>query len=147
MLELFLGLKTAVEGGDGLAIASSVLGLVATVGSFFPPIGTAVAALAGVAQAIMGLFGASPGPSDLQIMGEMIEDQTKQISGKIDAQTDILLAAIQASVDKIDSQTLQLTNEIRGATKELRIEFFYQMIDDMQVKMLIIYDLTIFSHE
>ena len=109
ILECFLGLKTAVEGGDGLAIASSVLGLVATVGSFFPPIGTAVAALAGVAQAIMGLFGASPGPSDLQIMGEMIEDQTKQISGKIDAQTDILLAAIQASVDKIDSQTLQFS--------------------------------------
>ena len=85
------------------------------------------------ATIVLGMiFGAEPGPSDVEIMGDMIEDQTKAISGMIDAQTDILLAASQAAADQIDEQTLELTNEIRAVTKELRIEFFYQMIDDME---------------
>ena len=33
------------------------MGLVATVAAFFPPVGTAIAAVAGLASAIMGLFG------------------------------------------------------------------------------------------
>ena len=43
--------------------------------------------------------------SDLEIMGDMIKDQTKQIKSMIDDQTDILLAANQAAIDNNNAQT------------------------------------------
>ena len=80
----------------------------------------------------MGLFGAGPGPTDLEIMGEMISDQTKQIQNMIDSQTDVLLEASQNQLDAIDAQTTILTNEIRDSTRKISLEMMYQMLDDMQ---------------
>ena len=44
---LISGLKSGIDNEDGMEIASSVLGLVSTVGAFFPPYGVALAAVAG----------------------------------------------------------------------------------------------------
>ena len=70
--------------------------------------------------------------SDLEIMGDMIKDQTKQIKSMIDDQTDILLAANQAAIDNNNAQTQILRNEIRGTSRELKLEFTNQLLDDMQ---------------
>ena len=70
--------------------------------------------------------------SDLEIMGDMIKDQTKQIKSMIDDQTDILLAAHQAAIDNNNAQTQILRNEIRGTARELKLEFTNQLLDDMQ---------------
>ena len=64
-----------------MATASAVLGLVGTIGSVTPPpYGLAIMAVAGVATAVLGLF-MDTGPSELEIIGGLIDDQTKQIAG------------------------------------------------------------------
>ena len=77
----FPDLERAVGDGDGMATASAVLGLVGTIGSVTPPpYGLAIMAVAGVATAVLGLF-MDTGPSELEIIGGLIDDQTKQIAG------------------------------------------------------------------
>ena len=44
---------------------------------------------------ILGFF-TEPGPSELEIMGEMINDQTRVIGNMINDQTEVLLAAASA---------------------------------------------------
>ena len=77
----FPDLESAVGDGDKMATASAVLGLVGVVGSVTPPpFGLAIMAVAGVATAVLGLF-MDTGPSELEIIGGLIDDQTKQIAG------------------------------------------------------------------
>ena len=64
-----------------MATASAVFGLLGTVGAVMPPpAGLAVMAFAAVGTAVLGLF-MDTGPSELEIMQGMIDDQTKQIAG------------------------------------------------------------------
>jgi hypothetical protein len=64
-----------------MATASAVFGLMGTIGSVMPPpYGLAVMAFAGVGTAVLGLF-MDTGPTELEIISGMIEDQTKQIAG------------------------------------------------------------------
>ena len=80
---------------------------------------------------ILGFFSA-PVKSDLQIMGEMINDQTRVIGNMINDQTEVLLAAASAILDNNNAQTITLTNEIRHSTREITLEMTQQMLDDMQ---------------
>ena len=63
--------------------------MIAVGAAFFPPVGEAVAAVAGLASAILPLFGGGGGPSDVEIMSDMINEQTKVLTNKIDQQTEI----------------------------------------------------------
>ena len=57
-----------------------MLGLIAIAANFIPPpAGQAIAAIAGLATAILSLFGGG-GPSDLEIMTDAINDQTRVLS-------------------------------------------------------------------
>ena len=68
-----------------------MLGLIAIAANFIPPpAGQAIAAIAGLATAILSLFGGG-GPSDLEIMTDAINDQTRVLSNKIDEQTEVIL--------------------------------------------------------
>ena len=68
-----------------------MLGLIAIAANFIPPpAGQAIAAIAGLATAILSLFGGG-GPSDLEIMTDAINDQTRVLSNKIDEQIEVIL--------------------------------------------------------
>ena len=123
-----IGLYQSIEAGDGIGVASSVLGMVAVGAAFFPPVGTAIAALAGIASSIIGLFGG--GQSDVDIIGGLIEKQTEQIASMLEDQTTILLKALS-----------QLSEEQRKLAKitvrQILVDNYQQMIDDMQGKLII----------
>ena len=117
-----VGLIKAIQGGDGLEIANGVIGLVAMGAAFFPPVGTAVAAVLGVATAILSLF--NNGPSDAEIMENLIEVQTVKIENMIRDQTEILLK----SLNKVAEQQQQLADSV---VKQLLIENYYNIMDDI----------------
>ena len=117
-----VGLIKAIQGGDGLEIANGVLGLVAMGAAFFPPVGTAVAAVLGVATAILSLF--NSGPSDAEIMANLIDVQTVKIENMIRDQTEILLK----SLNKVAEQQVELADSV---VKQLLIENYYNIMDDI----------------
>ena len=82
----------------------------------------AVAALGGIATTILGFFGGAP--SDAEVMGGLIEKQTKQIEGLMEKQTQILLNGIE----QLSKEQAKLANNI---VREIFIENYNQMIDDI----------------
>ena len=115
-------LISAIKNGDGIGIATGVLGMVAMGAAFFPPIGTAVAALAGIASAILGAF--QDTPSDLEIITGLIEDQTTKIENMIEEQTKVLLF----SIEKLAEQNEALAKFV---VNQFLVESYYQMRDDI----------------
>ena len=116
------GLVTAIESGDAIEMANSALGVLSFGAAFFPPVGTALAALGGIASTILGFFGSSP--SDAEIISGLIEEQTAHIEGLIEEQTEILLQSLQ----KLAENQAKLADSI---VKELLMENYYQMMDDI----------------
>ena len=118
---------------DGLQIASGVIDLVSTIAGFCGPYGQAVAAVLGVVNTILDMFGAG-GPSPMEQMTKLINDQTKEIRGMIEDQTEVLLNALQKLsqqqarlaqniMDKIDKTSFEnMINEIAGAKLTLEIK-------------------------
>ena len=86
--------------------------------------GTALAAVAGIAATIVGLFAPS-GPSDVEIIGGMIEDQTEQIAFMLEDQTKILMKAI----NQLSEQNRELAEY---TVTEILKDNYYQMVDDMR---------------
>ena len=111
-----------------MGIATSALGLVAVGAAFFPPVGTAIAALAGIAAALISAFGS--GPSDVEIISGLIEQQTEQIANMLETQTKILLDSIRL----LGKQQVQLSDHV---VKTILEDNYYQMIDDMHGKIAI----------
>jgi len=75
------GIHTAVlkfKTGDPIRQVSGVLDITASLAAFGGPAGVAVAAGAGLLNAVLGLFGAN-GPSLQKVIGDMIQEQTNQI--------------------------------------------------------------------
>ena len=118
------GLAKAVKSGNDFDIATSTLGLVAVGAAAFPPVGTAVAAVAGVAAAIVSLFAPS-GPSDVEIIGDMIQNQTEQIGRLMENQTEIMLKAL----NQLAEQNRKLAE---FTVTEILKDNYYQIIDDMK---------------
>jgi len=120
-----VGLYNAIKYGDEFGIASSVLGLVAVGAAFAgPPVGTIVSAVAGIAATLVSLFAPS-GPSDVEIIGDMIQDQTEQIGLMMEDQTKILLKAL----NQLGEQNRKLAE---FTVTEILKDNYYQMIDDMK---------------
>ena len=117
-----VGLKNAIENGDGLEIASSAIGMISFAAAFFPPVGTAIAALGGVVTSILGLFGSSP--SDAEVIGGLIEEQTAHIEDLIENQTEILLK----SLEKLAENQAKLAENI---VKEILTENYFKIMDDI----------------
>ena len=67
---MFSDIVSASKKGDDIGIATSVLSLVGTVAAFGGPWGAALSAACGLAVTILGFF-TEPGPSELEIMGEI----------------------------------------------------------------------------
>ena len=142
MLLCFPGTVNAIQNDDKLGIATNVLDTVGSVAGMLGPKGQAVAALCGVATTVLGMiFGAEPGPSDVEIMGDMIQEQTKVIGSMIEAQTKILLEVAQAQIDNNNQQTQILTNEIKSSTRTMKLEMTYQLLDDMQGRAELVMEL------
>lgn len=117
-----VGLVNAIESGDALEIASSAIGMISFAAAFFPPVGTAIAAIGGAVTSILGLFGSSP--SDAEIIGGLIEEQTAHIEDLIEGQTEILLK----SLEKLAENQAKLAENI---VKEILTENYFQMMDDI----------------
>ena len=111
-----------------MSVATSVLGLVAVAAAFFPPVGTAIAAVAGIASAIIGAFGS--GPSDVEVISGLIEAQTEEIANMLEEQTKILLNSIRL----LGKQQVQLADSV---VKTILEDNYHQMIDDMHGKIVI----------
>ena len=119
-LGLAISFEKVIASGDGIEIASSIVGIISFGAAFFPPVGTAVAALGGIVTTILGLFGSAP--SDVDILSGLIKKQTEHIENLIEEQTEILLEAIE----KLGEQQVKLAE---GVVKELFTENYRQMID------------------
>jgi len=120
-----VGLYNAIKYGDEFGIASSVLGMVAVGAAFAgPPVGTIVSAVAGIAAALVSIFAPS-GPSDVEIIGDMIQNQTEQIGRLMENQTEIMLKAL----NQLAEQNRKLAE---FTVTEILKDNYYQIIDDMK---------------
>ena len=118
---------------NALMIASGVIDLVSTIAGFCGPFGQAASAVLGIVNTFLDIFGAN-GPSPMEQMTKLINEQTKEIRGMIEDQTEVLLNALQQLsqqqarlaqniMDKIDKTTFEdMINEIAGAKLTLEIK-------------------------
>eukprot|EP00092_Neocalanus_flemingeri_P085594 GFUD01107708.1.p1 GENE.GFUD01107708.1~~GFUD01107708.1.p1 ORF type:complete len:550 (+),score=129.84 GFUD01107708.1:1517-3166(+) len=109
-------------------ITSGTMDIIASISAFAGPYGAAFSAVLGVVNIFMGMF-KKKGPSQIEVMTNLINDQTEQLVGKIDEQTEILIETMQAlndiTVNSIITSIEQdswrdMVNEMKGATNSLK---------------------------
>ena len=118
---------------DAVQVASGILDIGSTIASLAGPFGAPFAAVFGVFNTILGLFGKKP-PSQIEVMTEMINDQTEILVSKIDDQTKKLLEYLEKNF-KAQTKTLvkeiqqdswrAMINEMSGSTNSLSLKKKY----------------------
>ena len=90
-----------------------------------PPAGLIMSSVFGVANAIVGIFGGPQGPSDLEVMTEVINEQTEVIKKSIEQQTEIMLESFK----QLAKQNVRNTEAIINSLKTIN---FHLLVDEIQ---------------
>ena len=128
------GVNTALQSiekwksGDALEIVSATMDAIAFISSFAGPYGAAFSSILGVANIFIGIF-KTPGPTQIEVITNLINDQTETIVNKIDEQTEILIETMKA-LDEASTKSIitaieqsswrEMIDEMRGATNSLK---------------------------
>jgi len=116
------------KSGEPLEIASATMDIIGSIAAFAGPYGQAFSAVLGVVNIFMGMFG-KKGPTQIEVMTNLINDQTELLVGKIDDQTEILIetmkalndATVNSIVTSIEQDSWRdMINEMKGATNSLK---------------------------
>ena len=126
------GLNTALQSldnlksDDPLEVASGVMDITGSITAFMGPYGAAFSAVLGVLTTFFGI--ASKGPSQTEVMTNLINDRTEIIVDKIDENTKVVLETLKtlaaANVESIVTSLEQeswrdMIHEMNGATNSL----------------------------
>ena len=90
-----------------------------------PPAGLIMSSVFGVANSIIGIFGGPQGPSDLEVMTEVINEQTEVIKKSIEQQTEIMLESFK----QLAKQNVRNTEAIINSLKTIN---FHLLVDEIQ---------------
>ena len=116
-----VGVYTAVrkfQTGDAVKVLSGVLDITASVAGFAGPHGVAVAAVAGLINNVLGLFGAA-GPTMQQVIGDMMKEQTRQMKSMFRKQAKQIEAGFNNVLDQAERNVLLVIDNDDANTKNI----------------------------
>ena len=119
-----------MKSGDGLQIASALMDIGSTIAGLAGPAGAPFAAVFGLVNTVIGIFGPKQ-PSQIEVMTQMINDQTETLTNKIDDQTKILIENFEKNLNALRKNVLNelkqgswrsMIDEMSGATNTLSLK-------------------------
>eukprot|EP01084_Bolivina_argentea_P230449 388754_1 len=106
-----------LKSNDPIRVTTGVLTLVSGVAMCFgPPVGVAIGAITGLVAGVMSLLAEEPKPTMTEVIGNMINEQTKQIANMLQQVSDHF-------DDKIDALSEQIRDEFKNLIKGLNTDF------------------------
>lgn len=122
--------------GDPLNVASGLIDVGSMIAGFIPPpVGLILSGVFGVANAVLSIFSGPQGPSDLEIMTELINEQTEVIKESIDKQTDIMLESFKILADANVRNTKTIINSLQTTNFHLLVDEIQGSIQSLVVKL------------